>query len=90
VRAEESNGFGTDEYLGYCEELGTEPYICLNMAPGRTSSTLTPARRLPGNPDLNLPQGADWHRTHPRPEGKRLSAGIENDPGDEIVADPLG
>jgi hypothetical protein len=55
-----------------------------------TSSTLTPASRLPGNPGLYLPQGADRHRTHPRSEGKRLSAGIENDPGDEIVADPVG
>jgi alpha-N-arabinofuranosidase len=28
---EESNRFGTDEYLAYCAELGTKPYICLNM-----------------------------------------------------------
>jgi alpha-L-arabinofuranosidase len=31
---EESNRFGTDEYLAYCDELGTEPYICLNMGTG--------------------------------------------------------
>jgi alpha-L-arabinofuranosidase len=36
---EESNRFGTDEFLAYCEELGTEPYICLNMGTG------TPGRR---------------------------------------------
>ena len=32
---EESNRFGTDEFLAYCAELGTEPYICLNMGTGR-------------------------------------------------------
>jgi alpha-L-arabinofuranosidase len=31
---EESNQFGTDEYIAYCRELGTEPYICLNMGTG--------------------------------------------------------
>src|SRR5262249_32536796 len=31
---EESNRFGTDEYLAYCAELRTEPYICLNMGTG--------------------------------------------------------
>ncbi|MPZ70645.1 MAG: alpha-N-arabinofuranosidase [Actinobacteria bacterium] len=30
----ESNRFGTDEYIAYCRELGTEPYICLNMGTG--------------------------------------------------------
>jgi alpha-N-arabinofuranosidase len=32
--AEESNRFGTDEFLAYCRTLGTEPYICLNMGTG--------------------------------------------------------
>src|SRR5450432_585825 len=26
----ESNRFGTDEFLRYCERIGTEPYICIN------------------------------------------------------------
>src|SRR5437867_11553776 len=30
--AEESNRFGTNEFIEYCRLLGTEPYICLNMA----------------------------------------------------------
>jgi alpha-N-arabinofuranosidase len=30
----ESNRFGTDEYIAYCRELGTEPYICVNMGTG--------------------------------------------------------
>ena len=31
---EESNRFGTDEFLKYCAELGVRPYICLNMGTG--------------------------------------------------------
>jgi alpha-L-arabinofuranosidase len=38
--AEESNRFGTDEFLGYCAELGTEPYICLNMGTGSLTEAL--------------------------------------------------
>ncbi len=40
VRAEgawgslESNRFGTDEFLQYCERLGVEPYICINAGLG--------------------------------------------------------
>lgn len=30
----ESNRFGTDEYIAYCRELDTEPYICVNMGSG--------------------------------------------------------
>ena len=26
----ESNRFGTDEFLRYCEFIHTEPYICIN------------------------------------------------------------
>ena len=33
-RAEESNRFGTDEFIEYCRVLGTEPYICVNMGTG--------------------------------------------------------
>ena len=51
---EESNRFGTDEYLAYCAELGTEPYICLNMgtgtleeAPPRSGPSRRPAPATP-------------------------------------------
>ena len=37
---EEPNRFGTDEYLRYCAELGTEPYICLNMGTGSLDEAL--------------------------------------------------
>ena len=32
--SEESNRFGTDEFIEYCRTLGTEPYICVNMGTG--------------------------------------------------------
>jgi alpha-L-arabinofuranosidase len=37
---EEPNTFGTDEFLAYCGELGTEPYICLNMGTGTLAEAL--------------------------------------------------
>ena len=37
---EESNRFGTDEFLAYCEELGTDAYICLNMGTGTLAEAL--------------------------------------------------
>jgi len=37
---EEPNRFGTDEFLAYCAELGTEPYICLNMGTGTLGEAL--------------------------------------------------
>ena len=30
----ESNRFGTDEFLKYCERIKTEPYICINAGLG--------------------------------------------------------
>jgi alpha-N-arabinofuranosidase len=33
-RGEESNRFGTVEFIQYCRALGTEPYICLNLGTG--------------------------------------------------------
>jgi alpha-L-arabinofuranosidase len=32
--AEESNRFGTDEFMDYCHALGAEPVICVNMGNG--------------------------------------------------------
>jgi alpha-N-arabinofuranosidase len=33
-QSEESNRFGTDEFIAYCRALETEPYICVNMGTG--------------------------------------------------------
>jgi alpha-L-arabinofuranosidase len=32
--SEESNRFGTDEFIAYCRALGAEPFICVNMGTG--------------------------------------------------------
>ena len=31
---EESNHFGTDEFVKYCRKIGAEPYICVNLGTG--------------------------------------------------------
>ncbi len=31
---EESNRFGTDEFMQYCRAVGTEPYLCVNVGSG--------------------------------------------------------
>ena len=33
-QAEDSNRFGTDEFIAYCRKLGAEPYLCVNMGTG--------------------------------------------------------
>ena len=51
---EEPNTFGTDEFLAYCAELGTEPYICLNMGTG------TLAEALAWVEYVNSARNTDW------------------------------
>ncbi|SPJ85830.1 related to alpha-L-arabinofuranosidase 1 [Fusarium torulosum] len=36
----ESNEFGTDEFLKWCEVVGTEPYFCLNFGTGTLDEAL--------------------------------------------------
>lgn len=38
--SEESNRFGTDEFMAWCEAVGTEPVICLNMGTGTLDEAL--------------------------------------------------
>lgn len=33
-QVKESNLFGTDEFIQFCQRIGAEPYICLNMGTG--------------------------------------------------------
>ncbi|KIO29599.1 hypothetical protein M407DRAFT_70313 [Tulasnella calospora MUT 4182] len=37
---EESNQFGTDDFIKWCREARTEPYICLNMGTGTLEDAL--------------------------------------------------
>ena len=38
--AEDTNHFGTDEFLKYCEMINTQPYICLNFGTGTLDEAL--------------------------------------------------
>ncbi|KAJ7611881.1 glycoside hydrolase family 51 protein [Mycena polygramma] len=38
--SEESNQFGTDEFVDWCRLLGAEPFICLNMGTGTLEDAL--------------------------------------------------
>ncbi len=37
---EETNRFGTDEFIEYCREIGAEPYICTNLGTGTMDEAL--------------------------------------------------
>lgn len=39
-RKEETNRFGTDEFIEYCREIRAEPYICINMGTGTLDEAL--------------------------------------------------
>ncbi|KAE9378574.1 glycoside hydrolase family 51 protein [Stipitochalara longipes BDJ] len=39
-RDTETNQFGTDEFLHWCEVLGTQPYLCFNMGTGTLDEAL--------------------------------------------------
>lgn len=36
----ESNAIGTDEFLKWCEIVGTEPYLCLNFGTGKCRAVI--------------------------------------------------
>ena len=38
---EDSNEFGTDEFLRFCGSIGSEPYICLNVGSGSPEEALS-------------------------------------------------
>ncbi len=38
---EESNEFGTDEFIMFCRTVGAEPYICLNVGSGNPQDALS-------------------------------------------------
>src|ERR1700754_4377504 len=58
----ESNRFGTDEFLRYCEMLGTEPYICINVA--RTAAkNLT--KLSTGHSEMRLTVHGKWETRVP-------------------------
>ncbi|CDK29226.1 unnamed protein product [Kuraishia capsulata CBS 1993] len=47
----ESNEFGTDEFMQWCEYMGTEPYLCLNMGTGTLDEALAWVEYCNGDKD---------------------------------------
>jgi len=39
-RVEESNSFGTEEFIQFCRMIGAQPYICVNMGSGTIDEAL--------------------------------------------------
>ena len=77
-RVEESNLFGTDEFIEYCRLLGAEPYICTNAGTG------SPEEMSDWVEYCNLPSEGKWAKLriengHPEPyKVKYWSIGNEN------------
>ena len=77
-RVEESNAFGTDEFIQLCREVACEPYLCTNAGTG------TPEEMSDWVEYCNLASQGTWARArtangHPRPYAVRYwSIGNEN------------
>ncbi|MCP3763484.1 hypothetical protein NLX67_13940 [Domibacillus sp. A3M-37] len=77
-RVEESNEFGTDEFIEYCLLLGAEPYICTNAGTGSAEEMSDWVEYC------NLPSEGKWAKLriengHPAPyKVKYWSIGNEN------------
>ena len=53
--AEESNRFGTDEFLRYCRLVGAEPYLCVNMGTGTLDEAQAWVEYCNGTGDTHWP-----------------------------------
>ncbi|MEW6074126.1 MAG: alpha-L-arabinofuranosidase C-terminal domain-containing protein [Planctomycetota bacterium] len=67
-RGIEPNDFGLDEFLAFCRELGTEPYIALNSGLGEVESAVDELRYANDPPDSPLGQ-LRAANGHPAPYG---------------------
>ncbi len=89
-RVEESNEFGTDEFVSWCRKVGCEPYICTNAGTG-TAEEMSDWVEY-----CNLPVEGKFARMriqngHEAPFCvKYWSVGNENYGGHEIGAKPAG
>ncbi|KAF7554304.1 hypothetical protein G7Z17_g2999 [Cylindrodendrum hubeiense] len=49
----EPNTFGTDEFMAWCKNVGTEPYLCLNMGTGTLEDALAWLEYCNGDKDTH-------------------------------------
>src|SRR5262245_31172529 len=67
--AEESNRFGTHEFIDYCRVLGTEPLICVNMGSGTMDEAQAWVEYCNGTGNTSW---ANLRRQHGHPEPYRV------------------
>jgi len=67
--AEESNRFGTGEFIEYCRRLDTEPYICVNMGSGTMDEAQAWVEYCNG---IGNTHWANLRRRHGHPEPYRV------------------
>jgi len=67
--AEESNRFGTNEFIEYCRVLGAEPYICVNMGSGTMDEAQAWVEYCNGTGNTSW---ASLRRKHGYPEPHRV------------------
>jgi alpha-N-arabinofuranosidase len=67
--AEESNRFGTNEFIEYCRVLGTEPFICVNMGSGTMDEAQAWVEYCNGTGNTHW---ANLRRAHGYPEPHRV------------------
>ncbi|HYB40662.1 MAG TPA: alpha-L-arabinofuranosidase C-terminal domain-containing protein [Candidatus Methylomirabilis sp.] len=67
--AEESNRFGTNEFIEYCRLVGTEPFICVNMGSGTMDEAQAWVEYCNGRGNTSW---ANLRREHGYPEPHRV------------------
>jgi alpha-N-arabinofuranosidase len=67
--AEESNRFGTNEFIQYCKVIGAEPYICVNMGSGTMDEAQAWLEYCNGTGNTHW---ANLRRQHGHPEPHRV------------------
>ena len=93
----ESNRFGTDEFLKYCEILGTEPYICINA--GRTDGSnrtnlntglLAMRSMAHGNSAIKTPKNIRSGRSKQPRRCDLWTATSNSSLADQVIMGPIG
>ncbi|MBO0803389.1 MAG: hypothetical protein J2P25_10005 [Nocardiopsaceae bacterium] len=67
--AEESNRFGTDEFMAFCRAVGAEPFLCLNMGSGTMDEARAWVEYCNGTGDT---EWANLRRDNGHPEPYRV------------------
>src|SRR3989454_632958 len=80
--AEESNRFGTDEFIEYCRVLGTEPFICVNMGSGTMDEAQAWVEYCNGTSNTSW---ANLRRQHGHPEPYRYATVFQSHQAERAI-----